>query len=491
MAITCSTCVKMSRRRVSISARRSALRPARFRLAAVTALLSAAAAAAAPGSHLVADTTTPVLGLSGTLDNFGIPMFSGDVVAFTARRGTVGGIYADYFSGTPEVHKLVEVGDATPGGGTYTELFQPGGTSGDQPVAFLAAVTSQPSVPYSVYWVPGSTGAVQTVAASLYCGSDVDAIAVAGSSVVCFDTQQILELSPGVAPSVRLSTTNPVGGAGPFVFFPNFTSNPVAGIALIAEWTIGTNGETAMGIVYASPGSTTGMVLADTGTLVPSTTEMFMSFGQPALDGLGDIVFAGAGPTRSGIYRYTAGGLQVIVDSSMVDPVTNAKFAEFGSPVLDEGAVLFFGTAQGYGLLSTTLYRVQGNTLTALYSGWADVPFDDGQTRTISIGETSVRPAAIANHRLAVRTSYPHQSGSEAIVLLDVGSAGTDGGTGGPGEDAGTGHGEDAGAPPPTTGSSSGCGSGGQAAILPLSLTALAGMLSRRRAARSSHSPSS
>jgi hypothetical protein len=72
-------------------------------------LLFAAAASAAPGSHLVADTTTPVFGLSGTLDEFGVPGFNGDVVSFSAKRGSVGGIYVHYFDGLPEVRKLVEL----------------------------------------------------------------------------------------------------------------------------------------------------------------------------------------------------------------------------------------------------------------------------------------------------------------------------------------------------------------------------------------------
>src|SRR5262249_6657661 len=113
------------------------------RILVYAGLLFAAAALAAPGSHLVADASTPLLGVSGTLDGFGVPAFSGQVVAFSAKRGTVRGIYADFFDGYPEVHKLVEVNDPTPEGDTYFQLWDPAAEpSSGQVVAFPARTFS-------------------------------------------------------------------------------------------------------------------------------------------------------------------------------------------------------------------------------------------------------------------------------------------------------------------------------------------------------------
>src|SRR5262249_53914589 len=98
----------------------------------------AGAATAAPGSHLVADPRTAIAGLSGTLSDFGLPAFNGQVVAFSAKRGTMAGIYAGYFSGSPEVHKVVELSDPTPDGNTYIGIAGPAAASasGGQAVAF-------------------------------------------------------------------------------------------------------------------------------------------------------------------------------------------------------------------------------------------------------------------------------------------------------------------------------------------------------------------
>ena len=43
-------------------------------------------------SHLVADTSTPIRGMTGTLHQFGIPAFNGRLVTFSATRGETGGV---------------------------------------------------------------------------------------------------------------------------------------------------------------------------------------------------------------------------------------------------------------------------------------------------------------------------------------------------------------------------------------------------------------
>ena len=291
----------------------------------------------------------------------------------------------------------------------------------------------------------------------------MDGLVLAGSTTLSLSSSgDIVMSAAGQSQTVRLSSASANGASGPLSFFPQITFDPITGIAVQASWSNGPNG--VLGIVWAAPGSTIGTVLADTDTVVPNTSENFVSFmGQPALDGLGNIAFAGQGPTRQGVYRYRGGRLEVVADSSMTDPVTRARFVELGQPILDEGAVLFFG---GEGELSTTLFRVDDSGMHALYSGRVDVQFDNGTTRTISVGESGVRPMAISNHLLAMVTLLPHEALAPAVVLLDVGIAGTDGG-GEPPRDAGT-------TTTTTTTSGEGCNGGPKAALAPLwVLTAL------------------
>jgi hypothetical protein len=435
------------------------------------ALLVCGTAAASPNSHLVADTSTPIHGLNGTLDQFGVPAFNGAVVAFTAHRGTVGGVYADDFSGTPEVQKLAEVNDATPDGKTFNQLYNPATEgSGGPSVAFLAA-TCCSSPLYSLYDYSG----LGMLIAPDYCGDGgVDSMVLAASTATCLiGTGDIASFFGGGPSGVRITSSQANGATGTVSFLPELTFSPVAGIAARASWTTGPTGEQASGILLAPPGSQVATVIVDTSTAIPNSSEKFMAFGQPALDGLGNIAFAGQGPTRSGVYLLRGGTLEVVADTSMTDPVTRGKFTELGAPVLDEGKVLFLG---GEGVLSTSLFRYDGHVLAALYSADADVQFDNGTTRTISIGGSSFRPMAIANHRLAMRTTFPHETGSEGIILLDVGIAGTTPG-GEPPHDGGTTN--------PVTGGPSpeGC-SHPSKALAPLGLWMAWLARSRRRAMR-------
>src|SRR5215471_20845871 len=140
-------------------------------------LLFSAAVSAAPGSHLVADTTTPVFGLSGTLDEFGVPGFNGDVVSFSAKRGGVRGIYVDYFDGFPEVRKLAELTDRTPDGDTYLTLAEPAAQGNGQAVAFSAQTSSG----YGTFWSTGSSVGLSTLAHAF--GGTGDCMAVAPTGV--------------------------------------------------------------------------------------------------------------------------------------------------------------------------------------------------------------------------------------------------------------------------------------------------------------------
>jgi hypothetical protein len=408
--------------------------PRRWRSRFLLAIpLVCASTEALASSHLVADTSTPIRGMTGTLHQFGIPAFNGRLVTFSADRGAVGGVYADAFDGVPEVQKLVEVNDPTPDGKTFGQLFPPAldGSGGPAIAIFAQTCCSSPSS--GLYEYQGGTGSVIT--SPSHCGSETDGLVVDGTTVLCVGSDGIDAFAPGIGQTIRVSNTAS-GVSTPITFFPEITFDPVSGIAARAQWPTGPDGVLAQGVVFAPAGSTSANVLVDTETTVPNTSEKFVSFGQPALDGFGNIVFAGQGSTRQGIYRYRAGALDVIADTSMVDPVTHGTFSLLRSPVLDEGAVLFFG---GEGTLSTTLFRADGSGLHALYSGCADVPFDDGRSRSLCLGATYVRPMAIANHRLAMLTGFADETGAEAIVLLDVGPSGADAGTGEPEPDAGTG----------------------------------------------------
>ncbi len=182
----------------------------------------------------------------------------------------------------------------------------------------------------------------------------------------------------------------------------------------------------------------------------------------------GDFAFSGQGPTRGGVYRYDAGRLVVVADTSMTDPLTHQKFHGLGGVVLDEGAILFLAQPEGYSDL--TLYRSDGTGLKALYTGWADVTFDDGRTRTISMQNTYYRPAAIANHRLAILTQFPREGDQKnGIVLLDLSGPGR----GGPPEGGG-------GETPLSSSQKHGCGGNNPAVVLPFWFVARVMRLWRR-----------
>jgi hypothetical protein len=413
-------------------------------------LLFAAAAPAAPGSHLVADTTTPVFSVSGTLDDFGLPGFNGEVVSFSAKRGTVRGIYADYFFGYPEVHKLVEVNDLTPDGDTYSVLAEPAAEgSGGQAVAFSA----QTSHGYGIYWSLGSSAGVSTLARVF--GGSGDCMAVESSYVLYCGDRGIFSF--GSVSGLRVSGT---------ITSP-FTYSPQGGFGATTQSMDG-----ALGVAFAGPAASAFAVLADTNTTVPGTAEKFRRFRQPAVDGLGNIIFYGEGPTRRGLYRYEPQRLVVIADSATADPFTGDPFSEFFGVALDDGAIVFIAQPafHGYGL-----YRSDATGLHGLYTdeGAADVPFDDGRTRTISFFDTLFRPAAIANHRLAVRTKLPHEGNQQAIVLVDVSGTGSSGGMGSGGTEK----------PPSSSSGKHGCSGGSAAtALLPFWLLLPWAKSARRKA---------
>jgi len=397
-------------------------------------LLFSAAVSAAPGSHLVADTTTPVFGLSGTLDEFGVPGFNGDVVSFSAKRGGVRGIYVDYFDGFPEVRKLAELTDRTPDGDTYLTLAEPAAQGNGQAVAFSAQTSSG----YGTFWSTGSSVGLSTLAHAF--GGTGDCMAVAPTGVFYCGDHGIFFF--GSASGLHVS--GPI--TSPFTFVPS------GGFGATTQSVDG-----ALGVAFAGPTASSFTVLADTNTTVPNTAEKFRRFRQPAVDGHGNVVFYGEGPTRRGLYRYEAQHLIVIADSDTNDPFTGDKFSEFFGVALDDGATVFIAQPAFHGY---NLYRSDATGLHGLYTeDEADVPFDDGRTRRISFFDTLFRPAAIANHRLAVRTKLPRENNHQAIVLLDVSGAGSSGGTGGSGETE---------RPPSSSSGKHGCSGSSAAALLPL-----------------------
>src|SRR5262249_26230201 len=152
------------------------------------------------------------------LDGFGVPAFSGQVVAFSAKRGTVRGIYADFFDGYPEVHKLVEVNDPTPEGDTYFQLWDPAAEpSSGQVVAFPSRTFSAINgYGYGLYRSLGSSAGASTVALDRihYYALAADGIAVDSGTVLYVGdgTQGILSSSS--ESRVRVSVENAVGASG-------------------------------------------------------------------------------------------------------------------------------------------------------------------------------------------------------------------------------------------------------------------------------------
>ncbi len=90
-------------------------------------------------------------------------------------------------------------------------------------------------------------------------------------------------------------------------------------------------------------------VLADTDTLIPpDETVKFTRFGGPSIDDDGKVAFWAAGDDREGIYIYSDGVLDVVVDTStLVPPDQTERFADLGPVSLDDGYVAFWGASAG------------------------------------------------------------------------------------------------------------------------------------------------
>ncbi len=186
-------------------------------------------------------------------------------------------------------------------------------------------------------------------------------------------------------------------------------------------------------------------LVAQTGNAAPGTSDNFSNFGNPVLNGAGQVSFfatledAGGASTGGGIWADVAGFLSLIARNGDTAPGTGDFFLDFATPVSNaNGDVAFFALLQDAGgLFSGTgiwLYDAASDSLdvVALVGDGFDVA--SGDVRTVAAvtlagtgsGGEDGRTAALNDDGL-LTFELAFTDGSEAVVTASKEIADTDG----------------------------------------------------------------
>lgn len=145
------------------------------------------------------------------------------------------------------------------------------------------------------------------------------------------------------------ATEVPVPTGEPVAFFTTFPEVPPSmdGDLVVFRASSGPANNPDYDGIYLSDGVTI-RVIADLSTPVPGGVGTFQAFGTPMIDN-GLVVFSGGATADAGIYVSDGDTVTVIADTATLTP-DGGTFQSFGTaPAIDDGNVVFFAEAQGSG----------------------------------------------------------------------------------------------------------------------------------------------
>jgi hypothetical protein len=213
--------------------------------------------------------------------------------------------------------------------------------------------------------IPGGTGTF-----NFFTFPAIDGLRVAFQGADREGQRGIYTSTDGIL-SVRYDRQTPVpAGSGTF---SDFTRPALAGGSMVFVGS-GTAGQLG---VYTDIGGSL-LRVADLSTPIPGGTGTFTSFsakyGTPVLDGT-SVAFGAAGSgSQAGIYRWTGGGLNVVADTSTLQPGGGGPFQNLSCASIDGPRVAFFGSRPIPGGFREGLYLAEGGLLSVVADTTTAVP---------------------------------------------------------------------------------------------------------------------
>jgi hypothetical protein len=291
----------------------------------------------------IVDLTTPAPG-GGTFTSFAFfPNIDGSTVAF---YGTVAGASSIYTGNGGAISTLVPAGAANPNGGTFTSLNQSfrfdggsavfvgtGGTS--SPGLFTSNGTTITRLADAATPIPGGTGNFTTFGAFPSLSGGTGAFRGQGSA----SQEGIYTAIGGTPPSVTLvadkNTAVPNGTSGNFTDFGTNPSISGTTVAFRAGSSLGANSG-----VYAKTGAGPLTTVAEVGMPLPGGVGTFSGlFSEPAVSG-DNVSFI----VSNGVYARLNGTLTTIADTSTAAPNGGTFTTITTYAPISGDAIAFIGT---------------------------------------------------------------------------------------------------------------------------------------------------
>ncbi len=301
---------------------------------------------------LVAETGSPTPGQTGFAFTYfaGAPALDGQRVVFPAITLTSFNAYGLYAFEAGASSLLVDLNSTVPGTAQPFKEINPWRVSSDGGVtAFNGSIVTTPC-----------SGGQPTVTSGIYTESG------------------------GVLGLIAQGAMTPLpGGAGQFCG----AQDPSIGGGTVAFSGSGVGTGNA---IYADFAGTLELV-ADTSTPVPGGVGNFLALGGHAADGE-SVVFAGRDnggpPANYGLYIYSGGSLEVLVDSNTPVPGSGTTFGStaLGSPAVDAGDVVFVGSNSGSSS-AHGLFLIKDQSIVRLVDASAGAP--GGSDPFLTIGPVS------------------------------------------------------------------------------------------------------
>jgi len=359
----------------------------------------------------IADTSTLIPGGTGTFTTFNDPSLNQGNLAFLGRgNGEQEGIYTRIDN---TLNVVANRNTFIPGRQeTFLYLYNPSLSNGS--VAFTGGRTEgypPETADLGIYTNLG--GSLQTVvdqntprpnsSFNLVTG------AVFNNGIVAFKDRysDIYTIKDGVPNFIASRNTFIPGGSGAF---SSFGDNLALDNGSVAFAGFGFDPIYQAGIYTNLGGSL--KVVANRNTVIPGSTSNFETFGDPALSNE-FVAFRGFGvygSNISGIYTNMGDSLLVVADSNTLIPNSSNRFLRFGDPSLDNGNVAFWGFGGNF-MYPTGIYTNLGGSLSKVIAG-LDALY--GKT----VAGVYLRRQAISNTQIAFRALFT--DGSQGIYLANL-----------------------------------------------------------------------
>jgi hypothetical protein len=365
----------------------------------------------------VADTDTPVPGSTGTIGRFGNPSISDGHVAVLGGRsgGSALGIYS-YAGGSLNV--VADESTPIPGGsGNFGGFNDP--SIGDGNVAFRGSLASDGYMPGIYSQVGGVLNVVADTSTPIPGGSSnfggfsgdpsisSGNVAFRGSLASDGDMPGIYSRVGG-ALNVVADTGTPIpGGSSNFGGF--FGDPSISGANVAFGGAMG--GDGYMPGIYTHVGGSLNFV-ADTSTSIPGGAGNFGAFqGGPAISGDHVAFRASMGDDgyMPGIYSSASGVLSVVADTSTMVPSGTETFGRFGDPAISGAGVAFVGGRSGGSNLGIFL---ASNGVLEMVIGLSDQL--DGRT----VADLFIGQESLDGNQLTFRASFTN--GDQGIYVAIV-----------------------------------------------------------------------